>query len=208
MRGELLAWRDRLAKASPRQADYAIAILARVLSWAHDRGLAPDNPLQRPGRIYRADRTERIWSDADEAAFMAAAPAHLRLAFLPAADTGQRQGDLIRLPWSTYDGARLLVRQGKTRRRVVVPVKAGEMLVGLFEVYARENPNRVKADTLNQARRDVATFFDCAGGSVGIAALTKQTVREWKAMLQLYPVKARLCPRWWCRRRPRAEPLA
>ena len=124
VRGDMLAWRDRLAKASPRQADYAIAILARVLSWAHDRGLAPDNPLQRPGRIYRADRTERIWSDADEAAFMAAAPAHLRLAFLLAADTGQRQGDLLRMPWSAYDGDRLTVRQGKTRRRVVMPVSA------------------------------------------------------------------------------------
>jgi len=66
----------------------------------------------------------------------------------------------------------------------------GETLAELFEIYARENPNRVQTDTLNQARRDVATFIECAGCSVGAAALTKQKVREWKSLLQLYPVKA------------------
>ena len=72
----------------------------------------------------------------------------------------------------------------------VAMIAPGETLAELFEVYARENPNSVKADTLNQARRDVATFFDCVGGSVGVEALIKQKVREWKSLLQLYPVKA------------------
>jgi integrase len=30
--------------------------------------------------------------------------------------TGQRQGDLLRLPWSAYNGARIELRQGKARR--------------------------------------------------------------------------------------------
>lgn len=69
-------------------------------------------------------------------------------------------------------------------------VPLGETLCELFEIYARENPNSVRADTLNQARRDVTTFIECVGGSVGVAAMTKQKVREWKSLLQLYPVKA------------------
>ena len=40
VRGDVFAWRDRMAKSSPRQADYAVAVLARVLAWAHERGLA------------------------------------------------------------------------------------------------------------------------------------------------------------------------
>jgi len=36
--------------------------------------------------------------------------------------TGQRQGDLLRLPWSAYDGTHIRLRQGKTGRRVVIPV--------------------------------------------------------------------------------------
>jgi integrase len=36
--------------------------------------------------------------------------------------TGQRQGDLIRLSWSGYDGTAIRLRQGKTRKRVTIPV--------------------------------------------------------------------------------------
>lgn len=121
VRGDMLAWRDRLATASPRQADYALAVLALVLAWGVDRGACPANPLERPGRLYRADRAERVWNDADEAALLRAAPDHLRLALILAADTGQRQGDLLRLPWSAWDGTSLHVRQGKTGRRVKIP---------------------------------------------------------------------------------------
>ncbi len=30
--------------------------------------------------------------------------------------TGQREGDLLRMPWSAYDGVRISLRQGKARR--------------------------------------------------------------------------------------------
>ena len=35
--------------------------------------------------------------------------------------TGQRQGDLLRLPWSGFDGNAITLRQGKSGRRVWVP---------------------------------------------------------------------------------------
>ena len=38
--------------------------------------------------------------------------------------TGQRQGDLLRLPWSAYGGTHIRLRQGKTGARVVIPVGA------------------------------------------------------------------------------------
>ena len=38
--------------------------------------------------------------------------------------TGQRQGDLLRLPWSAYDGKHIRLRQSKTGVRVLVPVGA------------------------------------------------------------------------------------
>jgi integrase len=50
--------------------------------------------------------------------------AHLHLPLLLALWTGQRQGDLLRLPWSGYDGAHIRLRQGKTGARVVIPVGA------------------------------------------------------------------------------------
>lgn len=121
-RAIFLAWRDEIARTSRRQADYAWTVLSRSLSWALDRGIVADNPCAKAGRLYRGNRVDRVWSSDDEAAFMEAAPAHLRLAFLLALWTGQRQGDLLALPWSAYDGECIRLRQSKTGARVVVPV--------------------------------------------------------------------------------------
>src|SRR5215467_3193668 len=121
-RGIFKAWRERLAASSRRQADYAWVVLARVLSWGMDRGLVPANPCARGGRLYRGSRAEKIWTDTDEAAFLERAPAHLRLPLLLALWTGQRQGDLLRLPWSAYDGTHIRLRQSKGGARVVIPV--------------------------------------------------------------------------------------
>ena len=60
----------------------------------------------------------------DEAAFLQHAPAHLHLPLLLALWTGQRQGDLLRLTWSAYDGKNIRLRQSKTGVRVQVPVGA------------------------------------------------------------------------------------
>lgn len=123
-RGEFLAWRDGLAASSRRNADYRLAVFARALSWAFNRGLTPLNPLERPGRLYRSGRRECVWTDADEAAFYAKAPSHLHLALTLALWTGQRQGDLLRLSWTAYDGETIRLRQQKTGARVAIPVGA------------------------------------------------------------------------------------
>ena len=124
-RGVFMNWRDQIAKASGRrQADYAWAVLALVLSWALNRGLVAANPCTHGGRLYRGSRRESIWTAADEAAFLERTAAHLQLPLLLALWTGQRQGDLLRLPWSAYDGKTIRLRQGKTGARVVIPVGA------------------------------------------------------------------------------------
>jgi integrase len=123
-RGIFMEWRDKLALKSRRQADYAWTVLARVLSWSKDRGRISVNPCERGGRIYRGSRAEKIWTADDEAMFLKSAPAHLHLPLLLALWTGQRQGDLLRLPWSAYDGTHIRLKQSKTGCRVVVPVGA------------------------------------------------------------------------------------
>jgi integrase len=123
-RGIFLDWRDELALRSKRQADYAWTVLARVLSWAKDRGKITVNPCERGGRVYHGTRVDFVWSVEDEAAFLEHAPAQLHLPLLLALWTGQRQGDLLRLPWSAYDGDHIRLRQSKTGMRVVIPVAA------------------------------------------------------------------------------------
>jgi hypothetical protein len=77
-----MAWRDKLALASRRQADYAWVVLARVLSRAFDRGLIGANPCEKGGRLYRGSRADKVWTADDEAAFLKSAPAHLHLPLL------------------------------------------------------------------------------------------------------------------------------
>jgi integrase len=124
-RGIFMGWRDKIAATSGRrQADYAWTVLARVMSWSLNRGLIETNPCERGGRLYRGGRNEKIWTDEDEAAFLRSAPSHLHLPLLLALWTGQRQGDLLRLPWSSYDGSHIRLRQSKGGKRVVIPVGA------------------------------------------------------------------------------------
>lgn len=124
-RGEFMAWRDKLATDSGRrQADYAWTVLARILSWALNRGLVGANPCEKGGRVYRGSRADKVWTADDEAAFLKSAPPHLHLPLVLALWTGQRQGDLLRLPWSAYDGTHIRLRQSKTGARVSIPVGA------------------------------------------------------------------------------------
>ena len=80
VRGDFLEWRDQIAKSSPRQSDYIIAVFARVLSWALDRGMISVNPLKRPGRVWKGSRAEKVWGDDDEKSFLAVASSQMALA--------------------------------------------------------------------------------------------------------------------------------
>ena len=113
-RAVFLEWRDQLAQTSLRQADYAYGTLARILSWAQNRGLIASNPCAKGGKLYHGTRVDKIWDDEQVARFLEVAPPYLRLAMLLAINTGQRQGDLLRLPWSAYDGGVIKLRQRKT----------------------------------------------------------------------------------------------
>ncbi len=124
-RGVFREWRDYLALSSRRQADYAFAVLARILSWAYDGGLVPANPCERAGHLYRGSRADKIWSSHDEANFLAKAPAHLHLPLMLGIWTGQREGDLLQLAVRAYDGERIRLIQSKSgarKIRVVIPV--------------------------------------------------------------------------------------
>lgn len=128
VRGEFKAWRDRMA-AHPRKADYAWTTLARVLSVAKNRGRIPVNPCERGGRLYQADRTDRLWTRARPRA-----PALGSLAG-DATDRATRSGDrpaprrpvttaLVGLRWEAYSPSPIQNWAGRNRadcmRRSVV----------------------------------------------------------------------------------------
>lgn len=120
-RSEFLEWRDSFAD-TPRKADLLLSVLSRIVSFAFDREMIDRNPLERPGRLSSGSRRDQIWSQEDIDRFKAHASPALRLAIDLARWTGQRQGDLLTLPWTAYDGTHIKLRQGKTGKMVRVRV--------------------------------------------------------------------------------------
>ena len=140
-RGKFKSWRESMSE-NPRKADYAWSVLARVLSFAKDNGVISTNICEKGGRLYSSDRSEKIW-DADQIRSMMLVASHpLQVAMMLALWTGQRQGDLLALPWSAYDGTSLRVKQGKTGARVKIPV------TGLLKEVLDEEAKNKKSTTI------------------------------------------------------------
>lgn len=123
IRGDFKSWRD---------------VLARILSFAKDRGIITTNPCERGGRLYVADRKDKIWTERDIAAVLAVASSEIQLTLILALWSGQRQGDMLRLPWSAYESPYIRLRQSKGGRRVAMP--AGGPLRALLDTTERRGP--------------------------------------------------------------------
>ncbi|MGE0524150.1 MAG: tyrosine-type recombinase/integrase [Variibacter sp.] len=114
---DFLDWREKIARASgDREADNRLSAISAMLTWAVDRGQIAANHLKGFKRLYHVDRSEIIWLPEHITAFMKVAPIEMQRALILGLHTGQREGDLLRLPWSAYDGASITLRQGKARR--------------------------------------------------------------------------------------------
>ena len=134
----------------------------------------------------------KIWGEKEIAALLAVASPEIELALIMALWTGQRQGDLLRLPWSAYDGSHVRLRQSKTGRRVVMPV--GEPLrlvldrtvrrstVVLTNSYGRPWTSDGFRTSWSKACAKAGvhglTFHDLRGSAVVRLALAEATVPE------------------------------
>lgn len=117
VRHDLLEWRAKVARSSgEREADNRLSIISAMLTWAVEHGRLEANQIKGFRRLYHSDRAERIWLPEDIHAFMAVASVELQRALIIALHTGQRQGDILRLAWSSYDGQAITLRQGKGSR--------------------------------------------------------------------------------------------
>ncbi len=115
VRADILAWRDQWAH-QPRTADYAMQVLSRVLSWGMDRGILALNAAAGVSQLYKGNRADQIWTDAEVAAFVAAAPSPevgfiIRLACV----TGLRREDLAALAWSHIGDVAIVKPTSKSR---------------------------------------------------------------------------------------------
>lgn len=123
VRKEFIRWRNTM-RDRPRTADYAVGTLKRLLAWAVAEVRIGTNQAEPIGRLHSVDRSDSIWTPAEMKALKARATDELQWAVELAMHTGLRQGDLVRLPWSAYDGESFTCRPSKSKRfgrEVIIP---------------------------------------------------------------------------------------
>lgn len=119
---EVLDLQDALSDA-PRQADYMVQVLSILFSFARKRPSRfklNHNPASGVERIFSAEGY-KPWPDNLIAAFRKKAYRELRWIVEGALYTGQRQGDLIKMAWSSFDGQGINVVQNKTGEKLWIP---------------------------------------------------------------------------------------
>ncbi|MGQ0663658.1 MAG: tyrosine-type recombinase/integrase [Pseudomonadota bacterium] len=138
----LIALRDRAHRRHRRRfANYVVQVARLLFAWGLLRGWCDVNPAIAVPAV-RRPRDEpyrnRVWTESELAAVLSAAPSELKVAVALGAYTGLREGDVIRLPWSSYDGHGLEVRQRKTSEPLWIP--AHSELREILDAAPRRSP--------------------------------------------------------------------
>ncbi len=93
-----IAFRDAFAY-SPRQADHAIMTLRALLTWARVHGEIDFNRAELVPSLYKVNKSQDIWTDAQIEAACANASEEVATAIRLAGLVGLRLGDLVKLRW-------------------------------------------------------------------------------------------------------------
>jgi len=142
---------------TPSKANAVLRVLRLILAFAVDEGLLQRNPAERQ-RLKSTPPRQQVWSLESIRTFVATAKdagrPSLGLAVLLGANLGQRQGDILRLSWSQFDGSAITLRQSKTGVLLAVPVSK-ELRIALDET-PRHSPTILLCET---TKRTWQTFF-------------------------------------------------
>ena len=117
---DLAEWRDGFN--SVRQGHMQLQTISVLFSWARSRGLTNANPTEAISKIYTADRSDMIWTEEQVETILLKASEPLTWAIRLALDTGLRQSDLIKLPWSAVNDMSVQVVTSKRKKQAIIPI--------------------------------------------------------------------------------------
>lgn len=124
-RRHVIAWRDAWAEAeTPHRANYRLRVLKIVMEFAIDMGLLPTggNTAKGVEELRYEKRERQPWPADLIKAYRAAADGRELLLFEMCLGTGQRIGDVLAMKWGDLESDGIRVRQGKTGKRLWVPL--------------------------------------------------------------------------------------
>lgn len=169
-RADVIRWHDKFSESKPREADNRVTVLARLLSWAAKDGPLNKNVLDGFERAYSSDRSEIVWLPEHVEAFLKVASPGMQLAMVLALHTGQRQADIRKMAWSSYDGASITLRQGKASR------------LGKVAPAIRVKCTRALKTTLDHAPRRAAVILTT---KTGLAFKKRYFAEKWDETCKL-----------------------
>ncbi|MGE7152344.1 tyrosine-type recombinase/integrase [Methylorubrum rhodesianum] len=184
VRRDFLDWRAKVARTSgEREADNRLSVISAMLTWGQENGRIDANHIRGFKRLYHADRAEIVWLPEHIDAFMRVAPVELQRALIIALHTGQRQGDILRLPWSAYDGSAITLRQGKSARggRVapLVTIPCTQALRRMLDGMERRSPLILTTKTGRALqKRYFARLWEEAATEAGVGSITLPGIAE------------------------------
>jgi len=137
----VMTFRDRaFAHKKRRFANYVAQVFRLLFAWGRPRGIVPR--LLSEVTLIRKPRGEpvrnRRWTREEVSTVLAAAPVELKIPIALAVCTGMRQGDVLRFPWSGYEGGMIVSRSSKTGSSVEMPVHP--LLRELLDAAPRISP--------------------------------------------------------------------
>jgi integrase len=90
--------------------------------------------------------------------------------------TGQRQGDLLRLAWTQYDGKTIRLQQSKTGERVLIPV-GSTLKAALDENRGKAGPILLNSDNRPWTEDGFRSSWRKACTAAGIVGITFNDLR-------------------------------
>lgn len=110
--------------STPWQANYALRVLRILFYFGIREGYHEGANPALKFKGFRTPARQEVWSHEQERAFLEAAERlrpSLVTAYLLGIYTAQREGDILTLPWSAYDGEHIRIRQAKTGAFLEIP---------------------------------------------------------------------------------------
>jgi integrase len=122
-RKDVIRARDENADAV-RFANYIVQVLSIIMEYAIDLGWRDDNPAKGVAKLKADNPPREPWPAAMIEAYRAKADGRALLIFELCLGTGARIGDVLRMRWNDLRDGGVVIRQGKTRKGVWLPLTA------------------------------------------------------------------------------------
>ena len=121
IKSDLCDWREEYAEKA-RTADYMITTVTSLFSWAQSRGLTGAEPTRKIRRMWKANRSDIIWTEDDLAKLREVCPPYVMDVVDFAAHTGLRQGDIVNLQWEHVNANHIKIETAKRGRIAIIPL--------------------------------------------------------------------------------------